>query len=100
MFFDLTAALKIEPDQVPIHTLFDSEKKNKKRQLSKKQTVLFPSRIFLVGATTLNCFVKAYKASETQGFFRYKWLDNQNKFDIPELPPYESFSVNFKSTIL
>ena len=46
---------------------------------------------FLVGATTLNSFLKAYKASETKGFFPYEWFDNPDKRDFPELPLYEAF---------
>ena len=46
---------------------------------------------FLGGATTLNSFLKAYKASETKRFFPYEWFDNPDKLDFPELPPYEAF---------
>ena len=46
---------------------------------------------FLGGATTLDSFLKAYKASETKGFFPYEWFDNPDKLDFPELPPYEAF---------
>ena len=46
---------------------------------------------FLGGANTLDFFLKAYKASETKGFFPYEWFDNPDKFDFPELPPYEAF---------
>ena len=46
---------------------------------------------FLGGATTLDSFLKAYKASETKGFFPYEWFDSPGKFDFPELPPYEAF---------
>ena len=46
---------------------------------------------FLGGATTLYSFLKAYKASETKGFFPYKWFENLDKLDFPELPPYETF---------
>ena len=45
---------------------------------------------FLGGATTLDSFLKAYKASETKGFFLYEWFDNLDKLDFPELPPYEA----------
>ena len=45
---------------------------------------------FLGGATTLSSFLKAYKASETKGFFSYKWFDNPDKLHFPELPPYFS----------
>ena len=46
---------------------------------------------FLGGATTLDSFLKAYKASETKRFFPYEWFDNPDKLDFPGLPPYEAF---------
>ena len=46
---------------------------------------------FLGGASTLDSFLKAYKASETKGFFPYEWFDNPDKLDFPGLPPYEAF---------
>ena len=46
---------------------------------------------FLGGATTLNSFLKAYKASETKGFFPNEWFDNPDNLDFPELPPYQAF---------
>ena len=46
---------------------------------------------FLGGATTLDSFLKAYKASETKRFFPYDWFDNPDKLDFPKLPPYEAF---------
>ena len=46
---------------------------------------------FLGGATTLDSFLKAYKASETKAFFRYEWFDIPDKLDFPGLPPYEAF---------
>ena len=46
---------------------------------------------FLCGATTLNSFLKAYKASETKGFFPYEWFDNPEKLYVPESPSYEAF---------
>ena len=46
---------------------------------------------FLGGATTLDSFLKAYKASETKGFFPYEWFDSPDKLDCTELPPYETF---------
>ena len=42
----------------------------------------------LAGATTLDSFLKAYKARETKGFFPYEWFDNPDNFDFTELPPY------------
>ena len=48
---------------------------------------------FLGEATTLDSFLKAYKASETKtkGFFPYEWFDNPDKLDFPGLPPSEAF---------
>ena len=46
---------------------------------------------FLGGATTLDSFLKAYKASETKSFFPYKWFDSPDMLDCTELPPYEAF---------
>ena len=46
---------------------------------------------FLGGATTLNSFLKTYRASETKSFFPYEWFDNPDKLDFHELPPYEAF---------
>ena len=44
---------------------------------------------FLGGATTLDSFLEAYKASETKAFFPNEWFDNPDKFS--ESPPYEAF---------
>ena len=52
---------------------------------------------FLGGATTLDSFLKAYKTSETKGIFVYEWFDNPDKFDFPELPPYEAFFRKLKN---
>ena len=75
--------------------------KNKKHQSSKKandfisfkfgDVHFFDIRKFLGGATTLVSFLKAYKASETKGFFPNDWFDNPDKLEIPELSPYEAF---------
>ena len=43
------------------------------------------------GATSLDSFFKAYKASETKGLFSYEWFDNPDKLDLRELPPFETF---------
>ena len=45
----------------------------------------------LGGATTLDSFLKTYKASKTERFFRYEWFEHPDKLDFPELPPYEAF---------
>ena len=48
---------------------------------------------FLGVATSLDSFLKAYKTSETKGFFPYEWFDSPAKLTYPALPPYnESFS--------
>ena len=46
---------------------------------------------FLGGATSLDCFLKAYKTKETKGFFTYEWLDCPEKLNSKELPSYDSF---------
>ena len=46
---------------------------------------------FLGGATSLDSFLKAYKASETKGFFPYEWFDSPDKLESEKLPPYEAF---------
>ena len=51
---------------------------------------------FLGGATSLDSFLKAYKNSETKGFFTYKRFDSPNKLDATFLPPYEYFISKLK----
>ena len=46
---------------------------------------------FLGGETSLDSFLKAYKTSETQGFFPYEWFDCPQKMYNKELPPYDAF---------
>ena len=49
---------------------------------------------FLGGATGLDSFLKAYKTSETKGFFRYEGFDHSGKMQNTELPPYDaSYSI-------
>ena len=36
---------------------------------------------FLWEATSLDSFLKAYKTSETKGYFSYEWFDNPEKLD-------------------
>ena len=50
--------------------------------------------IFLGGATSLDSFLKAYKTSETKGFFPYEWFDSSNKLDATFLPPMSVSAVN------
>ena len=46
---------------------------------------------FLGGATSLHSFFKAYKTSETKGFFLCEWFDCRQKMINSELPPYDAF---------
>ena len=46
---------------------------------------------FLGGATSLDSFLKAYKTSETKGFFPYEWFDCPQKMNNRELPSYDAF---------
>ena len=46
---------------------------------------------FLGGATSLDSFLKAYKFSETKGFFPYGSFDHPDKMQSTEFPPYDAF---------
>ena len=46
---------------------------------------------FLGGATSLDSILKAYKTSETKGFFPYEWFDHPDKMQITKLPPDDAF---------
>ena len=46
---------------------------------------------FLGGAISLDSLLKAYKTSETNGFFPYMWFDSPKKLDATFLPPYDCF---------
>ena len=46
---------------------------------------------FLGGGTNLDSFLKAYRTSETKGFFPYEWFDHPDKMQNTELPPYDTF---------
>ena len=46
---------------------------------------------FLGGETSLDSFLKAYKTSETKGYFPYEWFDCPQKLNDTQLPPYKSF---------
>ena len=46
---------------------------------------------FLGAATNLDSFLRAYKTTETKGFFPYEWFDCPEKMNNKELPPYDSF---------
>ena len=52
---------------------------------------------FLGVATSLDSFLKAYKTSETKGFFPYEWFDHPDKMQNPELPPYDAFYSKLRS---
>ena len=52
---------------------------------------------FIAGATSLDSFLKAYKTSETKGFFPYEWFDHPDKKQNPELPPYDAFYSKLRS---
>ena len=52
---------------------------------------------FLGRATSLDSFLKAYKTSETKGFFPYEWFDHPDKMQNPELPPYDAFYSKLRS---
>ena len=46
---------------------------------------------FFGGATSLESFLKAYKTSETKGFFPCDWFDCPQKMNNSEVPPYDAF---------
>ena len=52
---------------------------------------------FLGGATSLDSFLKAYKTSETKGFFPYEWFDFPQKMNNSEFPPYDAFFSNLRN---
>ena len=52
---------------------------------------------FLGGATSLDSFLKAYKTSETKGFFPYEWFDHPDRMQSLELPPYDAFYSKLRS---
>ena len=52
---------------------------------------------FFGGATSLDSIVKAYKTSETIGFFPYEWFDHPDKMHNTKLLPYDAFYNIFRS---
>ena len=52
---------------------------------------------FLGGATTLDSFLKAYKACEMKLYFPYEWFDTPNKLDEQQLPSYDDFYSKLKN---
>ena len=52
---------------------------------------------FFGGAASLDSFLKAYKTSETKGFFPNELLDHPDKLQVPEFPPYDVFYSKLRS---
>ena len=52
---------------------------------------------FVGGATSLDSFLEAYKASKTKRFFPYEWFDHLDKLQKTKLPPYVAFYSKFRS---
>ena len=59
---------------------------------------LLNNMIILGGATSLDSFLKAYKTKETKRFYPYEWFDCPEKMNNKELPPYDSFFSNLRSS--
>ena len=59
---------------------------------------LLNNMIILGGATSLDSFLKAYQTKETKSFFPYEWFDCPEKMYNKELPPYDSFFGNLRSS--
>ena len=53
----------------------------------------------LGGATNLDSLLKAFKTSETEGFFPYEWFDQPDKMPNAELPPFDAFYSKLRSCI-
>ena len=53
---------------------------------------------FFGGATSLDSFLKAYRTSETKGFFPYERFDTTDKMQNTELPPYDAFYSKLRSS--
>ena len=52
----------------------------------------------LGGATTLDSFLKAYKASEMKGYSPYEWFKTPNNLDEQQLPSYDDFYSKLKNS--
>ena len=52
---------------------------------------------FFGGATSLDSFLKAYRTSETKGFFPYEGFDTHDKMQNTKLPPYDAFHSKLRS---
>ena len=46
---------------------------------------------FFEGATSLDSSLKAYKTSETKGYYPYEWFVDPEKLNKTQLPPFEIF---------
>ena len=55
---------------------------------------------FFGGATCLDSFLKAYKTSETKGFFPYECFDCPQKMNNSELLPYDAFFSKLRNVNL
>ena len=55
---------------------------------------------FVGGATSLDSILKAYKTSETKGFFPYEWFDHPDKMQNQNFPHMTPFTVNFVAVTL
>ena len=53
---------------------------------------------FLCRSTTLDSFVKAYKASEMKGYFPYECFNTPNKLGEQQLPLYDDFYSKLKNS--
>ena len=52
---------------------------------------------FLLGGTSLDSFLKAYRTTETKGFFPYEWFDCPQKMNNSELPRYDAFFCKLRN---
>ena len=50
---------------------------------------------FVGGATSLDSFLKAYRNSETKGFFHFEWFDRLKNCRMQKFPFMLPFKVNF-----
>ena len=55
---------------------------------------------FLVGATSLDSFLKTFQSPETKSFFPWELFDCPQKMNVNELPLTTHFSANFETWTL